>query len=151
MRIARGRRPWTIHAFAAAFLAVGLWDLVYSLTKLHRFRIEMFGTLLNEDGLIVYHSAMFTIICIPVIAVWLFGSRIARGLITVMTLWGAGMFTFHFFSGPWMRAILGMSTADRWDVIGTRIVCLLAIALLFLPASRPWFRKEQSVDVSAFA
>ncbi|WP_296717662.1 hypothetical protein [Erythrobacter sp.] len=149
MKWRKGPRPWPIHLFAAIFLMAGAWELAYRLAVLHRFQMQLAGQTLSEDWIIVFFSARFTIVCIPVIAIWLFGSRVARWLITIMTVW-ATLTVLSQFDMARLQRTIGMNPLDIWYRYGARLAYIFAVALLFIPAARRWFARQQETVEEIF-
>ncbi|MET4132488.1 hypothetical protein ABIE62_001623 [Porphyrobacter sp. MBR-155] len=149
MKWRKGSRPWPINVFAVTFLSVGAWQLADNLTKLHRHQIILFGTEISRDEMIVLLSAQFTILCIPVVAIWLFGSRVARWLITIMTAWGALTFLMQLDTAR-LPMTMEMSLLDFWNLYGTRMAFLVAVILLFAPDARGWFAHKGGDEVAVF-
>lgn len=79
--IARAR-PLTIHAFALIMLAIGLDGLIEGLGSIEDWVAQMTRDYpdfaWDEDAVIVLLSARFTIVCIPIAAIWVFANPFAR-------------------------------------------------------------------------
>jgi len=132
MRIAKGPRPWSIHLFAAALSSAAGYKLVTGLLSVEQFRqnnLDRYPYLeLDADLSIILMCAITTIVLIPVVAIWVFGSSIARILVVLMAY-------------PAMNDIFRVLVLDRnLNVVSTAeaAIRLAAIALLFLPASSRW-------------
>ncbi len=146
MRVAQGPRPWTIHAFAVLFTAHGLVALIRALGSLELSELTLQAQYpaidWHRDWVIVWHSAWFSIVLIPVVAVWLFASRLARILVTLMAL--ATLPALYRFSvllagdypAPWQ--------AQAWLGLLQNAAAVMAVALLFLGASSRWLRQERA-------
>ena len=127
-------RPWPIHGFALILLGLGLYGLIVGLLNADLW-LETYRELLpdfpwDSDWVIVALSARFTIICIPMVAIWGFRSSIARFLITTVTAFvtfaqGQRIFT----QGP---------TGIDGEVLTNTLFMLFACGLLFTPSSRNW-------------
>ena len=79
-------------------------------------------------------SARFSIVCIPVAAIWIWGARFARTLFTV--------FTFILGVGLIRTLAEGTATLEAWNI--AKIVALLvACALLFTPSANRWLTPPQ--------
>ena len=151
MKWRKGPRPWTIHAFAAIFLATGFIDLIRGLSSVGNYNFAGFnpftGERLSDDAVIVMVSAGFTIVCIPVVAIWLFGNNIARWIVTLFTLWGVVSFGMHL-DERYVAVLLEHSGAV-WSLI-PKIATWVGVLMLFLPASRSWFARKQEVEHAIF-
>jgi hypothetical protein len=158
VKIARGPRPWTIHVFAAIVIAIGLWSLIEVLLELdfhtHRLQRRLPQIAWSEDFTIVFASARFSIVCIPVVAIWAFGSRIARWLVTMMI-------GYQFFSLLWDGlTILRAGGLDGWLYYNwpshlTTVLLTVGIGLLFTPPSNLWFQskrfeQQREAELAAF-
>jgi len=144
MKIAEGRRPWSIHTFAGIVCVAATVKLVRGLTDVEAQTIALqraYPTLeWNNDLAIVLMSAETTIILIPVVAVWMFRSRVARILVTVMaipTVWLLAQFAF-----------LGLGASG--PLLADSVLRVIAVALLYTPAASAWFRPEEGIDVGVF-
>ena len=84
-------KPWPIHAFAFWMLVFATFDLLVALGNLERAQdfLELFVPIFDwtRDWTIVLYSAVYSIVLIPVIAIWGFASRVARLLLTAMCLY----------------------------------------------------------------
>ncbi|MFU7527026.1 hypothetical protein [Qipengyuania sp. ASV99] len=141
MKIAKGPRPWPIHLFAALLLSSGLAQLISGLSRVGDYNFGGFnpitGEWLSDDALIVMLSAEFTIVCIPIVAIWLFRSRIARWLITIFVLWGAITWLMHL-NARHLDLLLQLNSQYIFSIT-VRVITWLAVLLLFLPQSARWF------------
>jgi hypothetical protein len=158
VKIAKGPRPWTIHAFAAIVIAIGLWNLIEVLLEpdfhTHAMQRRLPQIAWIEDFTIVFASARFTIVCIPVLAIWMFASRIARWLVTIMIGYRFLMELRSFFD------ILPSGGLDGWLYYNwpsplSTILLTVGASLLFIPQSNLWFRSKRveqhrEADVAAF-
>ncbi|MEO0590335.1 MAG: hypothetical protein AAFZ11_07205 [Pseudomonadota bacterium] len=144
MSAERGPRPWPIHAFAGILCVAATVKLVRGLldVEAQTFALQRTYPTLewNNDLAIVLMSADTTIILIPVVAVWMFRSRIARILVTVMAIPTVWLLVQFAFLG---LGVSGPLLADS----GLR---LLAVALLYTPAASAWLRSEGDIDVGVF-
>jgi len=134
MKIAKGPRPWSIHLFAITLISTATYKLVSGLLSVEQFRQNNQGLYpyleLDSDLSIILMCAITTIVLIPVVAIWVFGSSIARILVVLMAY-------------PEVNALfrvwvldLNMDTLSRAEAA----IRLTAIALLFVPASSRWLR-----------
>jgi hypothetical protein len=147
MKIAEGPRPWTIHAFAIGFVLLALIDLIIALSSIEEelaiLQLDIPSIAWNTDLVIVYHSALFSIVLIPVAAIWVFASRIARSIVSVMSL----LILIQ------LSAAIYLTTRDGWiglyPLLGPSLV-LSCVAILFLPTSNRWLRQED-VNPETFA
>lgn len=147
MKIRKGPRPLTIHLFAAAFLASaviaylgGLWGIEKQMALFEANVPELDW---SEDAVIVILSARLSIAFIPVALVWLFASRVARWLVTVL---GLG----KLINVP--QAVELVADGEALDPTWTAslVLALLAVAMLFLPASNRWFALGEEIDPATF-
>ena len=88
MKLAKGPRPWAIHTFAIILVVLGIIGLGASFFEIEE-SLEVLQQDLpmiewTRDYVIVSNFSLFTILLIPVIAVWCFASRIARLIVAVM-------------------------------------------------------------------
>lgn len=140
-------RPLSINIFAAAFLASaliafldGLWDIPAMQTLLGE---SVPGIAWSRDAVIVTLSARLSIALIPVAMVWLSAVRFARWMVAVLAL------------GKLLNLPQGLAAIADGGAIDTawltaRALGLLAVAMLFTPASNRWFAKEQEADPAVF-
>jgi hypothetical protein len=140
-------RPLTINIFAAAFLAAAVIALVDGLGDIPAIRAllteSLFDISWSRDAVIVALSARFSIALIPVALVWLSAVRFARWMVTVMAL------------GKLLNLPEGLAAIANGGAIDTAwltalVLGLLAVAMLFTPASNRWFAKEQEADPAVF-
>jgi hypothetical protein len=144
MRIARGPRPWPIWLFAGILLLVGLLRLI---AQLHGFshwsELEQSGLGLidwDRERQIIMAFSVMTIILIPIVAIWLFASRIARIFVTALSVPGL------LFG--WVGSLL--DGADYAAMLGLEsMLCLAAISLLFTPAASRWLSDNKKEPVVA--
>lgn len=136
-----GPRPWPVHLFAGLLLANGIWGLIGGLSNidlwLDHYEYIFPAIEWDRDRVIIAMSARFTIVCIPVVAIWGFASRIARWLLSVFI-------TASALIAAW--EIIGAGGDIDWQNTITLSVMVVGIALLFTPPARAWFRKEKAID-----
>ena len=147
MRIAKGPRPWTIHLFAIGFAALGTVDLLSTLSNLEvtreNLQFDLPSIIWTQDMVIVLYSALFSIVLIPVAAVWLFASKIARILVTVMSVFPL----LNVVAAVYILSRDGFLSAILvWDSIAT--LCL--VALLYFRPSGEWFEGRKALDAATF-
>lgn len=147
MKIARGPRPWSIWAFGIILVLYGLFNLVSGLVELEaqqRLLNQQFPQFAwNTDWTIVWVSAQFTIVLIPVAAVCVFASPVARWLVTAMAL----------VSLPWIASYIRtgfLYGVVDWVGLVQASVVVVAAGLLFLPASSRYLRQETKRAIEAF-
>ena len=149
MKWRKGPRPWPIHVFAICLVIGGLYSLSrdiiapdYAASKLETM---VWGVDWTRDKVIVFSSAMFTIVLLPVVAIWTFASKVARILVTVMAVPAV----LHLYS----TAEMALRFAWEFDPFSFAfgILRLAAIALLYAPASQHWFARRREVDAETFA
>ncbi|MEM6585611.1 MAG: hypothetical protein AAF692_07635 [Pseudomonadota bacterium] len=141
------RRPWSIHAYALVALAVGLDAYIGALLDLGGWELafeDMTADIAprfawTRDWTIVALSARFTIVCIPVAAIWIWGARFARTLVT--------LFTFFLLVGLIRTLAQGTPPLETEAVIKTLFLGL-ACALLFTPSAGRWLKPVEQEPVT---
>lgn len=140
-------RPLTINVFAAAFLAAALIALVDGLRDIPALqallRANVPGIDWSRDAVIVTLSARFSIAFIPIALVWLTAANFARWMVTVMVL------------GKLINLPDGVRLVAAGGQIDTAWLTalalgLLAVAMLFTPASNHWFAQQAEADPAVF-
>lgn len=134
------RRPGSITGFAVLFFAAALLTFAHGITDLAARQTALEASLpavpWSEDAVIVWQSMWLSIALIPVAMVWLSAVRFARWMVTGMALaklanllaaGGGGMI-------DWAAMLLG----------------LIAVALLFAPASSRWFAQKAEANPAPF-
>ncbi len=131
------RRPRSITLFAVLFFTGALLAFLEGMLSLPDQQIQLQQAYpaftWTRDAVIVWQSAWLSIALIPVAMVWLSAVRFARWMVTAMAgfkLLGLVMLA----SKGW--AVLGM-LSPFW--LMSSLLGLLAVALLFTPASNRWF------------
>ncbi|EAQ28592.1 hypothetical protein NAP1_13373 [Erythrobacter sp. NAP1] len=146
MSLARNPRPASIHGFALLTIAAGLSDLIESLLFIDPSSYEYLFPIIDwtRETVIVFASAMFTIVLIPVVAVWFFASRTARTIVTVM----------FAISLPWHLLTVWSAVTDLvqspLDLLEALAV-IAAIALLHSRASSRWLERNGRRPEAALA
>ena len=143
MKWKRGPRPWPIHAYALVALGVGLDGYIGALHDLRGWELTFEDIVpqfaWNADMAIVALSARFTIVCIPVAAIWICGARIARTLVT--------LFTVLLIAG-FIRVLAdGTAPVDALAIIKT-LALGIACALLFTPPASRWLQPKKEKPVA---
>ncbi len=139
MKWRKGPRPWAIHAFAAIFVFWGLWELFSGLLHLPSVKLPTQfgepGSKAESDARIIFLSANFTIVLIPVMAVWGVGSRVARIVVTCFSLvsWAA------VFVQLW--ALLSPDPFEAM-LFAKHATIALAVLLLFRPTADEWLANK---------
>jgi hypothetical protein len=139
MKWRKGARPWPVNAFAAIFVFWGLWELLSGLFDLPSVKLPMQfgepGSKAESDARIIFLSADFTIVLIPVVVVWGMGSRVARTVVTCLTLvsWGAVFVQLWALLSP--DPFEAMLFAKHASIV-------LAVLLLFRPSADEWMKKK---------
>jgi hypothetical protein len=141
-------RPLSITIFAIASFADALIACVGGLFNIPA-RQTYLQTLIpllswSPDAVIVWQSAWLSIALIPIAMIWLAAVRFARWLVTIMAV-------------PKLLGIVTLA-AQGWDVIGTlgpvwlaiSLLSLLAVGMLFTPASNRWFAHKDGADPAIF-
>jgi hypothetical protein len=137
------RRPASITLFAAAFLIAALVAFADAMGDLPAFQIHM-GRYVPQivwtrDAAIVTLSARLSIALIPVAMVWLSAVRFARWMVTVL---GLGKLVNLPDA---IRLVAGGGAIDAaW--LASLALGLLAVALLFTPASNRWFAAKGGAE-----
>ena len=137
------RRPASITLFAAAFLIAALVAFADAMGDLPAFQIHM-GRYVPQivwprDAAIVALSARLSIALIPVAMVWLSAVRFARWMVTVL---GLGKLVNLPDA---IRLVAGGGAIDAaW--LASLALGLLAVALLFTPASNRWFAAKGGAE-----
>lgn len=137
------RRPASITLFAAAFLIAALVAFADAMGDLPAFQNHM-GQYVPQivwtrDAAIVTLSARLSIALIPVAMVWLSAVRFARWMVTVL---GLGKLVNLPDA---IRLIAGGGAIDAaW--LASLALGLLAVALLFTPASNRWFAAKGGAE-----
>ena len=140
-------RPHSINLFAAALLASaliafldGLWDIPAMQALLSEGMPEVEW---SHDVVIVALSARLSIALIPVAMVWLAAVRFARWMVTLMAL------------GKLVNLPEGVRLAAEGGALDTAWLAslalgLVAVAMLFIPASNRWFTRQEETDPAVF-
>lgn len=140
-------RPLTINVFAAAFLAAAVIALVDGLTDIPAVQALLAANMpdiaWSRDAVIVTLSARFSIALIPIAMVWLSAVNFARWMVTVMALG-------KLFSLPEGLALVADGGAIDTAWLTSLVLGLLAVAMLFTPASNRWFAQKQEADPAVF-
>lgn len=138
-------RPASITAFAIIFIAAAVLSLVDGLVRLPEMLrgAQKLYPWVSRDALIVWHSAWLTIALIPVAMVWLSAIRFARWMVSIMALLKLG----GLLAG-WRALPMLVKVQPLWLV--ALVLGLVAVALLFTPASHQWFARKGGVDPAVF-
>jgi hypothetical protein len=148
MKRRAGPRPHSITIFAAAFLASAVIAYLGGLSD-----IPAHQTLLTEnvpevvwsrDHVIVLLSARLSIAVIPVALVWFFAASFARWMVTLLALG-------KLINLPAAAKMISneQSLDPAWLV--SLLLAMLAVFLLFTPASNRWFaRGDDAPDPAIF-
>ncbi len=147
MKMAKGPRPWPIWLFGVILSLYGLFNLVSGLMFLGKQQTTLerqFPQIVwNEDWTIVWVSAQFTIVLIPITAVCVFANPFAKWLVTAMAL----------VSLPWIASYVQTGIlygVVDWVGLVQASVVIVAAGLLFLPASSRYLRRETERAIEAF-
>jgi hypothetical protein len=140
-------RPLSINVFAAAFFAAaliayldGLRDIA-ALQELLRANVPEIAW--SRDAVIVTLSARLSIALIPIAMIWLSAVRFARWMVTVLAL------------GKLLNLPEGLRLIAEGGQVDTAfltalVLGLVAVGMLFTPASNRWFAQKQEVDPAVF-
>ena len=144
----KGPRPWSIHLFAAIFTGLGLFELTRGLTNLDT-QMTQFSMMIpwldwDKDWTIVALSARFTIVLIPVVAVWGYANPLARLLVTLVAILGVPglLLQVHALSTDGSTAVAPLVTTA---------IMYAAIATLFMPSAGRWFRLKGESEAAVFS
>ncbi|MEO0870943.1 MAG: hypothetical protein AAFY19_03135 [Pseudomonadota bacterium] len=99
----------------------------------------------NRDAVIVALSTRFTIVMIPVVAIWGFRSRIARILVTAMAILSVPQAVLQAYD----RLDLGVAVWGK--TVFFTVLVVVVVSLLFAPAAKHWFSKERDIDPATFS
>lgn len=139
-------RPASINIFAAAFLAAAVIAFADGLANIAVHQAEMRANVpdiaWSHDAVIVMLSARLSIALIPVAMVWMSAIRFARWMVTFLAL-GKLIHVPQFAR----LAVDGGLYDPAW--LANLALGLLAVAVLFTPASNRWFAKTE-VDPATF-
>jgi hypothetical protein len=140
-------RPVSINIFAVSFLTAALLPYIDGLLDLapHQAFFETFAPQVawSRDWVIVMLSARLSIALIPIAMVWLSAVRFARWMVTIMVL---GKVPGAL---PKIRALAGEGAFDP-SYLAALLLSLLAVAVLFTPASNRWFADKGGVEPAVF-
>lgn len=139
------RRPGSITGFAILFAAAAVLSLVDGLVRLPETlaATQKLYPWVSRDMMIVWHSAWLTIALIPVAMVWLSAIRLARWLVSIGALLRLAGLAAGWKLLPWL-VIEQPIWAAAW------LLSLVAVALLFTPASNRWFAHRGEFDPAVF-
>lgn len=147
MTFRTGPRPLTIRVFAAAFLASaiiayidGLWNIPSQLVMFRSYLPEFAW---SEDAVIVLLSARLSIALIPIALVWLLASNFARWMVTVL---GLG----KLINVPMAVSLVAEDRQIDPAWLSSFALGLLAVAVLFTPASNRWFARKDAPSPEIF-
>lgn len=141
------RRPASITAFAGAFLAAALIAFVDGLRDIPAQQAMLDANVpaivWSRDAVIVLLSARLSIALIPIAMVWLSAVRFARWMVTVLALG-------KLLNVP--EALGLMAAGERVDPawLAALILGLLAVGVLFTPASNRWFAHDTNLTPEIF-
>lgn len=138
MRLADGPRPWPVRLFALILLGAALWSFLSQLGHALGEEDES-----NRIALVSVLSGQFFMVAIPVAFVWFFASRIAKWLVTVISI---------------ISAVWTLADTLRWPGFGAEHLPSLAfsllmysvVGLLFTPSARDWFAAKGRHDAKSF-
>lgn len=139
------RRPTSITAFAILFAAAAVLGLIDGLVRLTEILAagQKLYPWVTRDMVIVWHSAWLTIALIPVAMVWLSAIRLARWLVSIAALLKLAGLLAGWRVLP--RVVMEQPVwAASWGL------SLVAVAVLFTPASNRWFKHKGGGDPAVF-
>lgn len=130
------RRPGSITGLALLFFAAALLTFAHGIADLAARQTALEALLpavpWSEDAVIVWQSMWLSIALIPVAMVWLSAVRFARWMVTAMAL-------------VKLATLLGAGAAGLADW-AAMLLGLIAVALLFTPASNRWFAHQKGAS-----
>jgi hypothetical protein len=138
----KGARPLSIKIFALTFLGAAVFVLGSSLQNIgllqgaYRALFPWDGW--NRDWMIVAVSAIFSIALIPVAWIYLFGSRVARWLVTIFSLLKLANVPNMIF------ALQATGEAVHWRYFAEPALLAVALTALFMPSSRRWLARKEA-------
>lgn len=139
------RRPGSITAFAVLFLVAAVLSLTDGLLRLPELlrAAQKLYPWVSRDALIVWHSAWLTIAAIPVAMVWLSAIRLARWLVSAAAILKLGGLLWSWKLLPSLATMQPLWAAAQ-------VLSLLAVAMLFTPASNGWFARKSGEEPGIF-
>jgi hypothetical protein len=142
------QRPHSITLFAVAFFGAALLVFVHGLLNIPDRQAFLFKLIpavdWTRDAVIVWQSMWLSIALIPIAMVWLSAVRFARWMVTIMA---APRLLGLLFVGPEGWNLLGMVSPL---MMASHLLTLIAVMLLFMPASNRWFADKGGVDPAVF-
>ena len=136
-------RPMSINIFAAAFLSgavVTFLDGLQDIAVLQAvFAENLPGIEWSRDAVIVTLSARLSIALIPVAMVWLSAVRFARWMVTVLALG-------KLLNIPEGIALMAAGNPVDRAWLTVLVLTLIAVAMLFTPASNRWFARKPDAE-----
>jgi len=140
-------RPLSINIFAAAFLAAAMIAFLDGVQDIPAFQELMRSNLpkidWSRDAVIVTLSARLSIALIPIAMVWLSAVRFARWMVTVLALG-------KLLTLPDGLRLIAAGGAVETAWLTALVLGLLAVAMLFTPASNRWFARQSQNDPAVF-
>lgn len=142
------RRPLSIRLFAACFLLSALiafinglhdWQAQAALLSLHAPEFVW-----HWDAVVVVLSVRLSIALLPVALVWFIASRFAQWMVTVMAVG-------KLINVPDAVALVRAGSALDPAWTASLVLSLIAVLLLFTPASRDWFRTKGEDRLAVFS
>lgn len=141
------RRPANITLFALFFLGAALVSFMSGLLNIpgqqRLLQVYVADVPWSRDAAIVWLSAWLSIALIPIGMVWLSAVRFARWMVTVMAAPKLFFVAIMATKGLKMIAALPFATASA-------LLTMLAVAMLFTPASNRWFARKVEDDSVVF-
>jgi len=140
-------RPLSINIFAAALLAAAMIAFLDGVQDIPAFQELMRSNLpkidWSRDAVIVTLSARLSIALIPIAMVWLSAVRFARWMVTVLALG-------KLLTLPDGLRLIAAGGAVETAWLTALVLGLLAVAMLFTPASNRWFARQSQNDPAVF-
>lgn len=134
MRLRTDARPWSVNAYAAILGAAVSWNLGVDLQRAFAEPGEA-----APIALVSRASAAFLIPLIPAAAIWLYGSRVARALVTIAS---AG---FAIWKVAWALR-LGLPSTESGVRFAIGLAMNALVLLLYTPSARRWFTAKEAGD-----
>lgn len=135
-------RPRTIRLFAILFFAQALFAYADGMRDLDRVMRDLSSRIpdmgFDHDMVIVILSARLSIALIPIALIWFMRANFARWFVVIITLG-------RLINLPEAIALLKSGGAFSPYGLVSNGLAAVAVAFLFTPSARRWFRREDIV------
>ncbi|QFT76442.1 hypothetical protein [Erythrobacter sp. THAF29] len=132
MTAKKGKRPWTIHLFALAFLLAGLVRLANGLSGAQNWINLLYGA--GSDAAIIAHFTEFTIALFPLVWVYWLASGGARYVVLAFGLVRLAGFVFGIELGTSLVSII------------EPLCILVGLAAMLSERSSLWIEGQESLE-----